>query len=228
MAHIIADRVKENSLTEGTGDITLGGAETGFRAFSDVMSVGDVCFYCIDDGQGAWEVGRGTYSAANVLTRSAVAASSNANNLVALSSNSKAVFITNAASNIQPPVVDLTGASSDYTLALGESAKITYTDATSLALKIGTVQGLYEMTIVGTDSYSSGHNGVWQLRANNTTTTAGAWDHCEFGSSVATGSASEPANPAGWHNGTAPTAAEFTAGRCGIIKLSIYGLLGKI
>jgi hypothetical protein len=64
------DRVQEVASPPGTGVVTLGGAATGYRAFSAVgagiLNVGDSCAYYIEavDGNGAptglWERGHGT------------------------------------------------------------------------------------------------------------------------------------------------------------------------
>lgn len=94
MAHIIEDRVRETTTTTGTGAITLAGAATGFRAFSSVMSSpSDTCYYAISGGA-EWEVGLGTYSAANTLTRTTVLRSSNSNAAVSFSAGTKDVYIT--------------------------------------------------------------------------------------------------------------------------------------
>lgn len=94
MALITADRVKAATSAPGTGNVTLTNV-TGYEWFSTVMTVGDTCYYTIADQTGAnWEVGLGTYSAANTLTRTTVFDSSNANALVNFSSGSQDVFIT--------------------------------------------------------------------------------------------------------------------------------------
>lgn len=99
MAHIVKDRVKETTTTTGTGALTLSGAMTGFRAFSAVCSVGDTCRYGIQavDSNGLptgdWEVGYGTYSASNTLTRTTVVDSSNAGSAVSFSAGTKQVWI---------------------------------------------------------------------------------------------------------------------------------------
>ncbi len=90
----VFDRVKETSTSTGTGDITLSGAAAGFQAFSGVLSVGDQTFYTIEDDTGEYEVGLGTYSAADTLTRTEVYDSSNSNSLVNFIAGSKRVFIT--------------------------------------------------------------------------------------------------------------------------------------
>lgn len=99
MAHIIKDRVKETSTSTGTGTFSLAGAMTGFRAFSAVCSVGDTVRYAIQavDSNGApsgdWEVGYGTYSAANTLTRTTVVDSSNAGSAVNFAAGTKQVWV---------------------------------------------------------------------------------------------------------------------------------------
>lgn len=105
MAHITADRVKETSTTTGTGAFTLAGAATGYRAFSAVCSVSDTVFYCIALQSGSeWEVGLGTYTSTNVLTRTTVLASSNAGSAVTFSAGTKDVFISAVAAQTSRPV----------------------------------------------------------------------------------------------------------------------------
>lgn len=102
MAFIRADRVKETSTTTGTGNFTLSGAPTGFRAFSSVCSTNDVFHYAIVlQGGSEWESGFGTYSASNTLARTTVQASSNSNNAVNFSAGTKDVFITLTASALK-------------------------------------------------------------------------------------------------------------------------------
>lgn len=99
MAHILEDRILESTTTTGTGDITLAGAVTGFRAFSAVCAIGDTVPYFIEavDGLGQptgdYEYGTGTYSAANTLTRTTVRGSSNAGAAVNFAAGSKNVGI---------------------------------------------------------------------------------------------------------------------------------------
>ncbi len=90
MTFIVADRVKESTSTTGTGSLALGGAPTGFRSFASVCGVGDTIHYCIAAGS-QWEVGLGTYSAADTLARTTVLASSTGSK-VDFSAGSKDVF----------------------------------------------------------------------------------------------------------------------------------------
>jgi hypothetical protein len=99
MALVVADRIQESSTSTGTGAFTLAGAGTGFRAFSAVCSTGDTLYYLIEaldangNPSGDWEVGLGTYSAANTLTRTTPAASSNANAAVSFAAGNKRVSL---------------------------------------------------------------------------------------------------------------------------------------
>jgi hypothetical protein len=83
----LADRVKQTSLTEGTGSITFNGTFGSFQLFS-VIGNGNTTYYTIENGSN-FEVGIGTYtSASNSLSRDLVLESSNNNqkiNLVGLS-----------------------------------------------------------------------------------------------------------------------------------------------
>lgn len=62
---ILADRVKESSLSTGVGAVTLNGPVAGYQAFSSVLSSGDQTYYTIVNNQ-AWEVGVGTYSPSSI------------------------------------------------------------------------------------------------------------------------------------------------------------------
>lgn len=103
MAHIIEDRVLETTTTTGTGALTLAGAQTGFRSFSSVMSVGDTCWYglwAVDSSgntTGVYEEGLGTFGASNTLTRTTVIRSSNSNSVVTLATGTCWVAIVTLA-----------------------------------------------------------------------------------------------------------------------------------
>lgn len=89
----VADRVKENTSTTGTGTLNLGGASApSYQSFAQAGFVtGDQPFYCILAGNGIdWEVGQGTFTAGspNTLSRDTVLASSNSGNLVNLTGTS--------------------------------------------------------------------------------------------------------------------------------------------
>ena len=96
MAINIADRVKETSVTNGTGSVTLGGAVTGYQSFATIGN-GNECYYTIVNVAVAteWEVGIGTYtSVGTLLSRNTVLASSNTGALVSFSAGNKEVFCT--------------------------------------------------------------------------------------------------------------------------------------
>lgn len=104
MAHIHADGVADTSTTTGTGAIAVSGtAPTGFRTFSAVCSTNDTFFYAIRHRTAnEWEVGLGTYSASNEVTRTTVLKSSNAGSAVNFSAGTKDVFISHIADRDNP------------------------------------------------------------------------------------------------------------------------------
>tara|TARA_A100001015_G_scaffold168656_1_gene187448 strand:- start:293 stop:1741 length:1449 start_codon:yes stop_codon:yes gene_type:complete len=100
MAFKIEDRVKESTVTTGTGTLTLAAAVTNFERFSANLSNSDTTYYAIvDNTNNAFEVGLGTYSS-NTLARGTIFASSNSGNKVDLGVGTKEVFITVPASKI--------------------------------------------------------------------------------------------------------------------------------
>lgn len=94
MALVLKDRVKETSVTTGTGTLTLAGAVTDFQAFSAIGD-GNTTYYTITLPEGdEWEVGIGTYTASGTtLSRDTVLASSNSGSLVNFSAGDKDVFV---------------------------------------------------------------------------------------------------------------------------------------
>ena len=97
MALVLKDRVLESSTSTGTGTFTLTGAQTGYQSFS-VIGNGNTVYYTIQGKDangnltGEWEVGTGTWSTDNTLSRDTVLESSNANAKVVFSAGSKDVF----------------------------------------------------------------------------------------------------------------------------------------
>lgn len=101
MAFIAPNRVLESTTTEGTGPVALTAVE-GYDRLSQASGivVGDVVHYLIQAVNAVgkplpdWEVGRGTYSAANELTRTTVVASSNSDAAVNFGPGTKQVAVT--------------------------------------------------------------------------------------------------------------------------------------
>ena len=97
----VNDRVKETTVTTGTGTVNLAGAEVGFETFVAGIGNGNATYYCIaEQGGAAFEVGIGTVTDAtpDTLSRTSVLSSSNADNLVDFGAGTKDVFCTLPAS----------------------------------------------------------------------------------------------------------------------------------
>ena len=92
MAVVLKDRVRETTLSTGTGAVTLAGAVTGYQSFA-VVGDGGQTYYTIADAVN-WEVGLGTYNSVGpTLTRNSVLASSNGGALVNFDVGSKDVWL---------------------------------------------------------------------------------------------------------------------------------------
>ena len=98
MALILKDRVKETTAVTSTGTATLLGAVAGYQSFS-AIGTGNTCYYTIAAQAGTeWEVGIGTYTSPDQLSRDTVLSSSNSGSLVNFSAGTKDVFVTQPSS----------------------------------------------------------------------------------------------------------------------------------
>ena len=124
MAFVSSDRIYDTSTTTGTGAFTLSGSSAiGYKTFSAVMSVGDTCYYVIaHQTANEWEVGLGTYSSDNTITRTTVYTSSNSNTAVTFSAGTKDVFM------VLPASRTIQKDASDNVVVTG----ITFPDATQI------------------------------------------------------------------------------------------------
>jgi hypothetical protein len=95
MALVLKDRVKEQTTTTGTGTVTLGGAVSGFEAFSAVGDGNTTYYAIVHQTADEWEVGLGTYTAAGtLLSRDTILESTNSDAAVNFSAiGTKDVFV---------------------------------------------------------------------------------------------------------------------------------------
>ena len=165
MALVAADRVKETTVTTGTGTYSLGGASEGFQSFSDVLSDSDTAYYGITDNT-EWEVGIGTFTVSGTtLARTVVLSSSNSDNAVDWGSGVKDIFLTypadkvvykDASGSVALPTVDINGGTIDGA-AIGESSAAAGTFTTLNADGGGALTGTWaDLGSVGTIDINGG------------------------------------------------------------------------
>tara|TARA_R110000787_G_scaffold133774_2_gene246213 strand:+ start:4387 stop:4758 length:372 start_codon:yes stop_codon:yes gene_type:complete len=93
MALVLKDRVKETTVTTGTGTYTLDGAVTGFESFGEVGDA-NTTYYACSDGTD-FEIGIGTYTASGTtLARTTILQSSNADAAVNWTAGTRTIFCT--------------------------------------------------------------------------------------------------------------------------------------
>ena len=135
MALVFNDRVKETSVTTGTGTLTLDGAVQGFETFSSAIGNSNTTYYAIElPGTTEFEVGRGTVSAGQ-LARTEIISSSNSDSAVDFSAGTKIVFCTLPAS--KAVIKDASGNISidaNKTIEFGDSGESISGDGTHLTI----------------------------------------------------------------------------------------------
>jgi hypothetical protein len=131
MALVLKDRVKETSVSTGTGAIALDGATGAYQTFSTIGN-GNTTYYAIaGQTSNEWEVGIGTYTTAtDTLSRDTILSSSNSNTIVTFSAGTKDVFITYPSE--KGVWVDASG-TSNYAATIGTTPVNLGATATTLA-----------------------------------------------------------------------------------------------
>ena len=150
MAFVLADRVKETTITTGTGTVTLAGAVSGYQSFT---AVGDAntTYYTIQGGT-EWEVGLGTYtSSGTTLSRDVVYSSSNAGALVNFSAGTKNVWVDYPA----PRAVYFNGSGSVPLVGGTVTANTPIIDATQTWNSGGTTFFGWKLNVTNTASASA-------------------------------------------------------------------------
>ncbi|SFP44003.1 Phage Tail Collar Domain [Variovorax sp. OK605] len=100
MAVVFENRVIEACVTLGTGNLVTSGADLGYFTFAEKVPVGSTVHYLCESVNavgrptGEFELGRGTYVAANTISRDTVVASSNAGAVVNFAQANKRVSLT--------------------------------------------------------------------------------------------------------------------------------------
>lgn len=130
MATPNGDRIFETTTTQGTGAVTLAGAESGYQSFNAAAGGADITGipYVISmPAAGVWEVGYGNYVASsNTLQRNTIIDSSNGGAAVNLPAGTKNVHTTVPADEVMLKRDDLDGLASVSTartnLGLGSIA----------------------------------------------------------------------------------------------------------
>ena len=126
MALVVNDRIKETSVTTGTGTFTLDGAVQGFETFSSAIGNTNTTYYTIaNQANGEFEVGLGTVGA-GTLSRDTILSSSNSDAAVDFSAGTKDVFCTLPAS--KAVILDSSG-----NIVANNGSNLTNLNATNLA-----------------------------------------------------------------------------------------------
>ena len=135
MALVLKDRVQETSVSTGTGTVTLDGAVAGYQTFSTAIASGSTVYYTITAQTGSnWEVGVGTFTSPDQLSRTTVLSSSNSGSLVNFPAGTKNVFVTQPSeqalyTNQATGLVEANGNGSNnisFTTITANNANLTY------------------------------------------------------------------------------------------------------
>jgi hypothetical protein len=161
MTTSVGNRIKETTALAGTGGpFTLLGAQTGFEAYQNGVSVGDWTFYCVIDGID-YEVGYGQLTSSTSLTRDTVLDSSNGGSKLDLSASTKTIFCEVPAQHLV--FTDKDGAIADPSPY--RNAIIVQTIA-AMQAEAGLVDGESIIVLKGTTD-DDGLGGVYEYRSGS-------------------------------------------------------------
>jgi len=181
MALQLQDRVLETANSPGTGTVTLLGASLGYQSFATALTSGNTTYYTIADLGGAlWEVGIGTFTSPNQLTRDTILDSSSGGTIVNFSSGLQNVFITypaeksvnlNASGNVSPlgTIASGTWNATAITTTYGGTGLTSYTAGDLPYYSTGTA---LSKLAIGSNGYILTSNGTAPTWAANTAATA--------------------------------------------------------
>ena len=191
MALVLKDRVRETSTTTGTGTLTLAGAVAGFQSFS-AIGTGNTTYYTIATSSD-WEVGIGTWTSPNQLSRNTILASTNGGAAVNFGAGTKDVFVTlpseravytDAAGNLSapPPIGGTTpNTITGTTITATASLNLDYLNGTETAtIYIDSVSG--SVICAAYDIYSSAY--PFQFNTGITSANIGLGDFVTTGITI--------------------------------------------
>jgi hypothetical protein len=141
-----ANRVKESSTTNGTGNLVLSGAITGYRSFSDVIGANNLLSYYIYriDNDFEWEIGTGyilSSGGIDQLVRQTVLASSSSNNLVSFSGGTKFIETIISQDRVNTSFNNVELKSASFTAAYLPATYIIDASSSNVQVSLPTVVG---------------------------------------------------------------------------------------
>jgi hypothetical protein len=202
MTFLLVNRVRETTISPGTGTATLAGAALGYQTFSAGVGANNTTYYVIADQSGAnWEVGYGTVgSGGTTLARTTVLSSSNAGSLVNFASGTQDVWVDYPAN--KAVFQDLTGTVSVPVLLTTSTTSTTPNlsfNASNTGFAVGaTVAGAYLQSMLQNKSGTAGASTNYVL-SNDLGTDSTYYG--EFGMNSSVFSASTPADFFSINNG---------------------------
>ena len=180
MALVLKDRVKETSVTTGTGTLDLDGAVTGFETFVSAIGTTNTTYYCIahTGSYDEWEVGVGTVTDASpdTLARTTVIINSLGSTAkIDFTAGTLDVFCTEPASKTMEMLMTTTGdtvhasaANTPARLAIG-TGRYTLQTNSGGTLPEWAASPQSVMTATGDILYASGANTLAKLAIGSDT-----------------------------------------------------------
>lgn len=146
MAFKLEDLIKETTSTTGTAHLTLGGAVSGYLAFSSYLDNNDTTVYCLIGSDGSKEIGVGTFVSPSTLQRTTVR-SSTTGSKISLPTGTHTVFCGPDADTVE---LAYTALQPDTALIITDEVRETptVTNPTGASVTIDITNGtLFDLTL---------------------------------------------------------------------------------